>query len=170
MAIPDLFPALPDEARLWIYLSDRPLQPEEEAALHAAFIPFLANWQSHGRKIMGALSILDHRFLFLAGLIPNAEISGCGIDKSVHIIEEMSDTLGFHWLNSLRIAYRDQHGSIRSASRSQFREQIQEGLVGPDTSVFDLTTETLGAFRRGAFEKPARSSWHATAFHLLDAG
>ena len=49
-------------------------------------------------------------------------------------------------------------------SRSEFRQAARDGTVTPDTLVFDTTLTSLADLRAGRFERPARESWHGTAF------
>ena len=155
---------LPGQARLWLYASDRPLTPEEEAQLIARFEGFAAAWSSHGRTVTGLAEIADSRVLGIAAWVEDGDISGCGIDKSVHAIHELSAELGFSWLAGLNVVWRDGTGAIRVGSRRDFREQVASGAVTGDTPVIDLSATYVGDLP--GVERPAAESWHAQVFGL----
>ncbi len=164
-----LFAELPDEARLWIFAADRPLTEMESHTLVETLRPFLANWQAHGRPVYGQATILHHRFLLLAGHVPGGEISGCSIDAATRAVYAAGASLGITWMSPLVVFYRDSDGTVRHASRGQFRRLIAEGKVTAATPVFDLSLTTIGDLRHSGFEKPAGQSWHARVFTLTPA-
>lgn len=162
----DLFPSLSDEARCWIYVAEQPLTEAEQTTLVEALQSFFAGWASHGRPVEGAATVLEDRFLVVAGAIVEGEISGCGIDASVHAVEETAAHLGLAWSSPLRVFFRDADGAVHGLPRSAFRKLVADGVVTADTLVFDVSLTTLGALRSGAFEKPAGASWHARVFRI----
>ncbi|PSQ71933.1 MAG: hypothetical protein BRD38_00185 [Bacteroidetes bacterium QH_9_67_14] len=167
------FSDMPDAARLWVYAADRPLSDDEEKALTDRLEDFLSDWTSHGRPVEGAAEVRDGRFVLLAAHRPdaengstNADVSGCGIDASVHVLESFADETGVEWESGLRVFYRNADGAVRSAGRPAFAERAQRGEVDAATSVFDLSVDTVADLRAGRFERPAATSWHAEAFPL----
>ncbi len=158
--------SLPDAARVWIYATDRSLDKAEKARLIELLEMFCESWRSHGRRVESAATVLEDRFAVIAGDIPGGDISGCGIDASVHALNRAADELGLRWLPALSVHFRAADKSISSASRAEFRARVESGQVNPATPVFDLSIETLGAVRSGLFERPAESTWHGRVFRL----
>ncbi len=129
--------------------------------------PFLADWQSHGRRVLGAAAILHGRFVVVAAALEvPGDISGCGIDASVHALQPVADELGIRFCNPLDVHYRAASGSIVSVDRLTFKQAVSGGLVDGGTSVYNTTLQTLGELRTRGIEIPARESWHARAFGL----
>lgn len=159
------FDTLPDEARVWTYLADRALSDEEQQSVLAHLEPFLRDWTSHRRVVSGLAAVTGNRVLVLAATLNDGDISGCGIDKSVHRIEAAASALGFSWLDALQVAYRDGE-QIQAVSRPTFRRLVRDGLITPETRVLDLTATTLGALRRQGLERPASSTWHGRVFRI----
>lgn len=166
MMYTNIFQALPSHAKLWIYGVDAPLNPETEAQIDAQLTQFMQAWQSHGRKVTGQFVILEHRFILIAADIPQADISGCGIDASVHALEEAGKRLGFTLLSGLHVFYRDGNNAIQSVPRAGFRKLVRSESVSSDTIVFDTSLAKLDQLRSGSFELPAHASWHATVFRI----
>lgn len=161
-----LFPAFPDDARLWIHVADRALTDPEQNALLDRLAAFIKKWTTHGRPVTGNATVLDDRFLALAATLAEGDISGCGIDAATHAVTEAADALDITWVPALHVVFRDTDGRIQHGPRSAFRAHVQQGAVTTETPVFDPSITTLGAFRQGRFERPARASWHARVFDL----
>ncbi len=166
MSHTELFQDLPAHARLWIYSIDRSLDSKTEAMIDARLSKFMAGWQSHGRQVTGRFAIVDHRFILIAAEIPEAEISGCGIDASVHALEDVGRQLGFNLLTGLDVLYRDQEGTIQSVPRAAFRKLVRSEQVTGETKVFDTSLVSLEQLRQGSFELPAHASWHGMVFRI----
>jgi hypothetical protein len=158
--------ALPAESRLWIYPLDRALRDDERSELHARLGAFVAGWTSHGRPISAAYALLYDRFVLIAGLIPGGDVSGCGIDASVRMLQEAGHRLGFGVAGGLDIFFRGADDQILHLPRPQFRKLAREGAITGNTVVFDTSLTHLGDFQAGRFEQPAGASWHATVFQL----
>lgn len=162
-----LFPNLPDGARVWVYTADRTLAPTERVALLEAIGPFLETWSSHRRPVMGDAAVLENRFLVIAAHVADGDLSGCGIDKSVHEIEQLGSRFGIAWRGALDVAWRNEDGEVEVSSRADFRTAVGSGRVGPRTPVFDTSIAELGGFRSAGFPRPACESWHGRVFRIV---
>ena len=158
------FDHLPDAARIWVYAADRDLNELEENRTVEILQSFCASWTSHGRPVRSAAGMLESRFAVIAGHIPGGDISGCGIDASVHALDQAKGELGLEWLSALAVHYRDANEAIRSVSRAAFRASAAAGDVHEKTIVFDPGIQQLGELRAGRFERPAEETWHRRAF------
>jgi hypothetical protein len=160
-----LFESLPDAARLWINAADRNLTSEEQRNVLDALGDFISDWSSHGRKVEGEVMILRDRFIVVAAHIPGGDVSGCGIDASVHALGGISRALGFDWAPALDIFF-EHDGLVKQVDRGSFSHLAGTGQVDLETIVFDVSLSTLGQFRQGAFARPAHESWHGRVFNF----
>lgn len=154
------FESLPDDARAWVFGSDRPLDDNAAARLLAEVDRFLMHWHAHGHPLSAARCWQDDRFLTVAVDQRTAGASGCSIDGLYRALRAQEAALGVQLLGAGGIFYRDAHGVVALASRAEFAELGARGLVTPDTHVFDLSVETLGEWR-ARFEAPAHAGWQA---------
>lgn len=162
MADLSAFSDFPDDARLWIHAAAAPLSDTTQTALLDRLSMFMEDWTSHEHSVKGAASILHDRFLVIAAVpTGGGEISGCGIDDRTHAVDEAASACDIEWVPSLHVLYRDNDGTVVTASRRTFQQRAADGTVTPETPVFDPSLTTLGALREGQFEQPARESWHA---------
>ena len=166
MVYSNLFSSLSENARVWIYPVDKKLDAASAAKVEASLKHFIQHWQSHGRKVIADTAIIFDRFIVIGAEIPEAEISGCGIDASVHAVESIGAQSDFSLLTGLTVFFKDKNGSIKHASRSEFRSKVKNGEINGDTLVIDPSITLLTELRAGSFERPARSSWHATVFRI----
>lgn len=158
--------ALPDEARVWVYPVARDLESAEQTAIVEGMLPFFEDWKSHGRVVHGAVAVLAGRFVVLAAQMDGGDISGCGIDASVHALEPLLARLGLELSPPLDVHYRSAAGSIVSVDRLQFKHAVDRGLVTGSAVVYDTNVDNLGILRRLGLERVARESWHSRAFGI----
>lgn len=144
---------LSDDAHVWIF----PIAPAiaEPAAMLQRVDAFLDSWAAHNVPVLSAAELREDRFLIVAA-DKDAERSGCSIDRLFALVRMMERELGVSMLDASLVFYRDANGRIAEARRSDFREHANESTI-----VFDTTAPALGDVRSGAWERPARESWHA---------
>lgn len=157
------FDALPDESRLWIFGTDRPPEAGEADRLLDATGGFLEEWAAHRRQLDAGYDWAHDRFLHVGVDESGAAASGCSIDALVAHLQGLEQELGLSLVDTSPVWYRDPADgeSIRCVERDTFRELAREDAVDGGTIVFDLTVDTVGAVRSGAWERPAADAWHA---------
>ena len=159
------FEEMPDEARLWVFAAPEPLDERQEGWLREHVGEFVEGWTAHGAPVAGAYDLVDDRFLLIAADEAATGVSGCSIDALTRTLKQAERELGVSLLDAAsRVWYRDPSGEVRATPRAQFRERVRAGEVAGETPVFDNTAPTVGAVRRGEWERPMRESWHAKAF------
>lgn len=168
-ALREAFPALPDDARVWTYAANRELSERDVDVTSSRLDAFFRNWTSHGRDVRGASAIIDSQIVVVAAHIPSGDISGCGIDKSVHVVERALNEVGAGVSSSLNVVYRTSAGATEIATRSEFRALSRSRSVNGATAVYDLTVQTVGDLRGGRFVVPAAEAWHGKVFGLSPA-
>ncbi|MCG8469806.1 MAG: hypothetical protein MJB57_16635 [Gemmatimonadetes bacterium] len=152
--------ALPDDARVWVYGSNRRLDDTEVAAVRDDLTSFVDRWTAHGAQLEAAADVIENRFVIVAVDERAASASGCSIDAMVHHLAELEGRLSCSLLDSTRIFYREDTGDIEAVDRAAFREVAAAGALGAETRVFDPTLATLGELRAGKLERPLADSWH----------
>ena len=154
---------LPDKARLWIYAFEKPLGESERRLVDERLGAFMTQWRSHHVDVEGAFVVLYDRFVILSGASRDG-ISGCPIDSSVENFKSFRDQHGLDALNRNLVHYRDADGNIKALDRAAFKAEVDADRCRAETTVFDLTIETLGDLRAGRFEVPLADAWHAKVF------
>ena len=163
MKLPD-FDGFPDESRIWIFGAQRGLDDGEAAWLLAAVDGFLASWKAHGVPLRATRTWRNDRFLIVCADTGIALPSGCSIDALTGVFREMEGRIGVRFLGNEAVWYRDSEGSIRRATRPEFRSLARTGEVTPASVVFDNSLTSLAQLRAGRWEGPAADRWHAVFF------
>jgi len=167
--LPESFEKLPDEADVWIYAAGSTPGPDAADALERSLDELMSTWSSHGRRVLGARTIVDDRVVVVGAWVPDGTISGCGIDKSLHALDRVAAEHAFEWADGLSVVYRRKDGALQTCSRSEFRKLAADGVVDARTPVIDLSVRTLGDLRSNGLERPAEACWHGAVFDLAPA-
>ena len=154
------FEALPADARVWVFASDRPLRGQEAEQLLNEVDRFLAEWKAHGHPLRCAREWRDDRFLAI-GVDPTAEqASGCSIDGLFRGLQTLERVLNTRLVAGGRVFYRDASGDAQLVARPEIPSLASKGTLTPQTPVFDLSL-TAAADYRSKFERPAGQTWVA---------
>lgn len=154
------FEELPDRARLWIFPADRSPSPSETARLLDRMSGFLEEWTAHDARLHAALDWRHHRFLLVAVDEHEVEASGCSIDALMRQLATLEEELDLTLTDYSPVWFLDEEERICRVSRDRFREAAGEGRVGPETTVFDPTVESVADIRQRRWKSPAGDSWH----------
>ncbi|MHB1223208.1 MAG: hypothetical protein ACYC2G_04060 [Gemmatimonadaceae bacterium] len=168
------FDTLPPSARVWVFGSRFALDDNAAARLLAETDRFLEQWNAHGHPLYSGREWRDDRFLTIAVDQSTAGASGCSIDGLYRALRTLETVLGTELLGGGIVFYREPvtaagGGAVRAVERSDFVTLAAKGEVDRDTTVFDLSVETLGEWRE-RFEGPAHGSWHAALVERSGAG
>lgn len=158
------FENLPDESRIWVYGFDRSLNNQEYDLVKERLERFKEEWMYHGSSVSGDFDIIENQFVILA---TNEAISGCSIDSSVAVFKELKNETGLDALNQNLVYYRD-NNDIKSVSRPDFQDLINDGVITEETKVFNLMINHLGSFKNGDFETSFKKAWHSKVFKTAE--
>lgn len=153
------FEKLPDDARVWVFAAQAPLDEVDEPRLLAAVDGFLITWKAHGAALTCAREFREEYFLAVGVDERASDASGCSIDGLFRVLQKIEEGIGTSMVAGGNVYFRDAGGLVLWCTRAQFELMARMGEVGPDTQVFDTTVTTAGDFR-ARFEKRAQESWH----------
>jgi len=155
--------SLPGHARVWVYQANRELTDREVAVIQATLQQFAQTWESHGHPLAAGAEILHQRFVVLAVDQSAHAPSGCSIDKSVALLQQIGQQHFIDLFDRTQVAHRDQHGAIVTTPLPKLKAKVAAGEFGPDTLVFNTLVENV-AHLRDQFEVPAARTWLARYF------
>jgi hypothetical protein len=151
-------------AKTWVFGASRAFGGDV-ATIRATMERFIDDWTAHGADLPAAFDLVEDQFLVVAA-DERAQPGGCAVDRLFDLMRAFERELGLPMLDSSLVFFRDTAGTVRSASRPEFRELAAAGEVSRDTVVFDTSIDSLSDFRNGRWAKPAFESWHGAAFGL----
>lgn len=152
------FATLPDDARVWVFAAQAPLDEIDEPRLLAAVDGYLLTWTAHGAALTCAREFSEEYFLAVGVDERASGASGCSIDGLFRVLQKLEDGIGTSMVGGGNVYFRDPTGLVVWCTRSQFELMSKMREVSGETRVFDLTVTTAGEFRT-RFERRAAESW-----------
>lgn len=152
------FNQLPDEARVWIYASAAPLTQAQQDQITSQAIEFTQQWTAHQMPLKSSFTIVDDVFLIFGVDVAHHDISGCGIDKSVHLVQQWEQQMGLTLFNRMQVEYKLANGSVAITNKQGISTALLEQQINEHTLVADKTITTMGVFKK-QFYIPLAQSW-----------
>ena len=149
---------LPNNARVWIYQSDREFTSEEIEIVSVKAVDFINQWTRHGDDLKGSFTFKYNQFLVLAVDESFNTVSGCSIDSSVRFIQTLEKELQLELMNKMNVTFKDNE-HINLVTLADFQRYAKEQKVTLGTIVFNNMVATKEDFEN-KWEVPARESWH----------
>jgi len=153
-----------DAARVWIYQSDRVFNKEELNSLNQVLKDFTHTWTAHNQQLKASFEIKYNRFIILIVDEHQAGASGCSIDKSVHLMQEIEKQLNVNLFDRFHISWKENE-VVKSGSRDEFERQIKNGNINQETIVFNNLVSSYDQLKTN-WEIPLKNSWHSKVFKL----
>ena len=156
------FDALPHDARVWIYQSNREFTDVEVTQIASKIEEFMATWKRHGDDLKTSYVIKYNQFIVLGVDESFNNVSGCSIDSSVHFMQQLEKEYGIDVTNKMNTAFKV-GGNINIVSLSDFQKYVKEGKITSDTTVFNNMVQSKVDFD-SKWEVSATESWHKRFF------
>ena len=153
------FEQLPEDARIWIYQSNRPFTDEELEELDSSIQNFLTSWTAHGAELSAGYLIKYKRFIIIGLNQDLNKASGCSIDASVRFIQDLEQKYGVDLMDKMNVTYK-QGEFIAYKPLSDFKVMAKNKSVSGNTVVFNNLVVNKADFEEN-WEVPASESWHA---------
>jgi len=153
------FKELPNTSRVWVYQADREFTDKEVDEITKQLTSFVSNWKRHGDDLKASFLLKYKQFIILAVDENFNDVSGCSIDASVHIIQELQQQFNIDLLNKMNVAFKD-GANINTVSLKQFKEFAKIDKINNNTLVFNNMITSKADFE-SVWEVEASNSWHA---------
>src|ERR1700753_748660 len=112
------------DSRVWIYQASRLFTIGEALKIEDMLNDLVANWKSHGTPVKAYANLLFGQFIILMADEAATGVSGCSIDSSVRVIQQIEKQFGveiFNWQN-LAFVIKDK---VQIIPRQQFNYAIE---------------------------------------------
>ncbi|MGB2087737.1 hypothetical protein SAMN05444278_101396 [Psychroflexus salarius] len=153
------FNSLPDDARIWIYQSNRGFSEEELTTLKPKIEAFLKDWTAHGKDLNAGYKIPYNRFIVIGLDQTTSSASGCSIDASVRFIQFLEEDYKVDLLDKMNVSYK-QGDFVAHKNLKDFKKMVKQKAVSRQTIVFNNLVNTKAEFD-DFWEIPLEESWHA---------
>lgn len=159
MLIP--FNTLPLKSRVWIYQSSRPFKDTEISEIATIIEPFVENWQRHGQDLQASYKVIYNQFIVIA-VDENNEVSGCSIDASMHVMQQIEQQFKVDLTDKLQVAFKN-GVNINTVSLGDFKKYVELNKITSETIVFNNMVNSIEGLQNN-WEVPAKLSWHNRFF------
>ena len=149
--------ALPADSKVWVYQSDRLISDETTEQIMSSLYDFTMKWASHGHELDSYANVFHYRFLVLVADGSHLP-SGCSIDSSVHMIEDLGKKHGLQLFDRMQFAYME-NDTIYTIASSDLPDAYKAGKVTDDTLFFNNLVNTKSSFLE-EWIVPLSESWH----------
>lgn len=156
------FDELTNDARVWIYPSSRPFTNGECTTIASKLESFIDVWTAHGASLKASFLLPYNRFIVIALDENTQAASGCSIDASVRIIQELEKTFDVTLLDKMNVSFK-QGEFITYKPLLDFKKMVKDNSLTKNTIVFNHLVVNKGEFLT-QWEVPAKDSWHARYF------
>ncbi len=150
--------ALDNSAKVWIYQSDRVLTHDELDEVRPKIFDFLEAWTSHNQDLLTYGNIFHQRFLAFFVDETVAGASGCSIDKSVHFVESLGQSLGINFFDRNEFSFI-KDDVVSFIKKQEMKSAYSAQLIDDDTLFFDHLIRTKEDFLKH-WLVPLKASWH----------
>lgn len=145
-----------ESTRVWLYVSTRPFNQVETAAIEEELALFTKSWTAHDEQLTAFGTILLNRVMLVAVNEKLVKASGCSIDKSVHFIQDINQRYNCNFFDRELVAYQTEH-QWNWTTYHEVQTLLKKGVITSDTPILDTTkTQFLS---EAELVKPLKSTW-----------
>ncbi|MTI41159.1 hypothetical protein [Fulvivirga lutimaris] len=159
------FDLMPDNARVWVYQSQRALTAAEQETITKNTNAFLEQWAAHGKELKTSFEIRDDRFLIVAVDESFNHATGCSIDASVAFMKAIDAEYQLDLFDRTKIAFIF-NGQIVIESLSTLKAKVENGEI-PSSAVLVNNSVSSKKELDEDWKQPVLKSWASRYFKTL---
>ena len=152
-----MFDILTGNGRVWIFTSNRKLTTREVDEINAKFDVFCKDWSTHGSQLKASFQIFNNQILVLGADEDFEPASGCSIDRSTAIFQEIDQTLQIDLFNRLNLAFKE-NDEIVIVRMADIQSAYDLKKITDSSTFFDNSVNTLQDIRT-RWKMPFSKSW-----------
>lgn len=156
------FENLSPNSRVWVYQSNKKLDPVQLVSINNSLENFIKNWTAHNQSLKASYQIRYNRFIILMVDESQAGASGCSIDASVHFLQKLEKEHGIELFNRMLFAYEEDY-EVFCLERVEFEKALQKGKITRETLVFNNLVRTKSELDN-MWRVPLKESWFGNYF------
>lgn len=136
------FDQMPENARIWIYQSNRKFSEEEIELIEKRLQKFCESWNTHGTLMPTSFAVKDSQLVMLAVDESQLGASGCSIDSSVRILAEIEAQIGVNLIDQGKVSVKNPNQEITVLPALGLKSSLQENHISPDYLVINPRIST----------------------------
>jgi hypothetical protein len=149
-----------ENSRVWVYQSSRLFTMSETLQIENMLRSLVVNWQSHGVPVKGYANLFFGQFIILMADENATGVSGCSIDSSVRIIQQIEQQFNVEMFNWQDLAFivKDK---VQIIPRQQLNTAVENNFIAADTLFFNNVVTTKKELEEN-WIIPVNDSWLKT--------
>ncbi|PCJ25281.1 MAG: ABC transporter ATPase [Flavobacteriales bacterium] len=148
----------PDNAKVWIYQSNKHLDNDEIAYLKVQIDDFITTWESHGQMLTATSEIFHNLFVVFFVDEQGDIMCGRAQDASVNLIKKLEGELEVTFLDRMVQSYKKGE-KVEVVEMNDFSTLLADHLIDENTIVFNNMVTTKADFDSN-WEISLKESWH----------
>ncbi len=148
---------LSQQSRVWIYQANRLLTIDEVNFISKKITAFVAGWTAHDRPLKAFAEVRENLFILFYVDESESIIGGCGIDKSVHSIQDIGHELNVDFFDRTKVAYLYEN-NIHLAALGELKNLFSKKNITDNIIVFNNTIQTKNELET-LWKIPLAKSW-----------
>jgi len=152
------FQKLPDNAKVWIYQSNRKFYPTEIEELKTKIEVFLSSWKNADIDIIASYQFLYNRFIIFSVDETLDKLGIDAIDASVAFILQLQADYNIELLDKLNVCFK-QGEFVQYKELKEFKKLLKSKSISEKTIVFNNLINTKEELENN-WEIPLEDSWH----------
>ena len=158
------FNEISEKSRTWVFASENELNQSQTSEIRQILNVFTNNWQSHNQNVHSSFEIIDKRFIIIAADEDKSDVSGCGIDKFMHVILEIEQKLSISLTNKTLLFFKI-NGEIQLFKLANLKEAITNLKIEENDLYYNTLVTNVKEVKKN-FCIPAKDSWLKKYFIL----
>lgn len=151
------FTELPDQARVWLYQSERALTPGEQKIILDAGRRFIDQWVTHGQTLIASITVIDNFFIAI-GVDDRNLPSGCSIDSSVDFVRTIGNHLKLDFFGRTNIPLQVD-GKVKLMPMVDLKKKLKSNEIGHNTLIYNTLSANIAELKNWVI--PLKNSWLA---------
>jgi len=147
-----------DEAKVWVYPSNRKFYPTEIAEIEQKIKSFVENWKPDDENFKASYQFLYNRFIVFAADLENTTLTNADIDASVSFILELQETYKVDLLDKMNVCFK-QGEFVQYKELKDFKKLVKKRAVTGKTIIFDNLITNNHDFKH-FWEISIEESWY----------
>ena len=153
------FNELSDNSRVWIYQANRTFSTDELVDIIRKLDNFIIDWAAHGAGLKAGYELPYNRFIVIAVDTEHNNATGCSIDASVKIIQELEATYNVDLMDKMNVSFKNGE-FVAYKALIDFRKMVKNKSVSANTIVFNNLVTNIEEYKNN-WEVPMSESWHS---------
>lgn len=151
-------------SKLWIYTVKENLTETMATEIANRLEAFCQNWTAHNKELRAFWNMYDKRIILLGVDEHLNPASGCSIDKSVHLLQDIEKEMNVNFFDRMLFSYTD-GSKIHTLSRDEFQQAIDEQKIDSETMVVNTLAKNLEEWTSIGIQK-LEDSWMKNLFNV----